>query len=64
VRPDGPSLEKFTAEGASVAVRCLWLIPITGAERDFQRANGLESLERKFEAANLNYVDPLRLSVV
>jgi hypothetical protein len=42
----------------------LWLLPITRAERDFKAAHGLETLERKFEAAVLQYWLPERASVV
>ena len=61
---DGPSLEEFRRAGDGNLVRCLWLVPITSAERDFVRAHGVEALERKFDEAKLNYLDPLRQSVV
>lgn len=40
-----------------------WLLPITGAERDFKAANGLEALESRFERARLDYWDVGRRSV-
>jgi hypothetical protein len=60
---DGPSLE-FMALETDEQVRCLWLIPITAAERALKSAHGLEALEEKFEAAKFNYLDPLRPSVI
>jgi hypothetical protein len=39
------------------------LLPITGAERDFKAANGLEALESRFERARLDYWDAGRRSV-
>ncbi len=44
--------------------QCLWLLPITEAERDFKRQQGLDALESRFEAASLDYLDPARTSVV
>jgi len=55
---DGPRLEQ------SPVAQFLWLIPITAEERELNIRCGLESLESKFEAANFNYADPLRKSVV
>jgi Suppressor of fused protein (SUFU) len=55
---DGPSLEQCGK------VRCLWLIPITRAEREFKVKRGLESLEAMFEFVNFKYADPLRHSVI
>lgn len=55
---DGPRLER------SPAAQFLWLVPITAEERELKIRSGLESLESKFEAANFNYADPLRKSVV
>jgi hypothetical protein len=61
---DGPAIENFHCLELERVVRCLWLIPITRAERDFKIANGLEALEKRFEEANVNYLDPMRLSLV
>ncbi|MDP1825629.1 MAG: suppressor of fused domain protein [Archangium sp.] len=57
---DGPSVEWM----AEPAVRCLWLIPITEEEREFKKSRGGEALERRFEAAQFDYLDPFRGSVV
>jgi hypothetical protein len=46
-------------------VRCLWLVPITAAERDFWRHHGVAALEKAFEQAPaFNYLDPTRRAVV
>jgi suppressor of fused protein SUFU len=45
-------------------VRCLWLIPITRAERDYKKENGLEALAELFERSGFAFMDPLRFSVV
>ncbi|MBK7400785.1 MAG: suppressor of fused domain protein [Myxococcales bacterium] len=57
---DGPKLEWL----AEPPVRFLWMIPATPAEIAFKRERGLEALEERFEAAQFNYLDPLRPSVV
>jgi hypothetical protein len=57
---DGPAIEDFTA----AACKCYWLVPITEAERDFKKANGLEVLEQRFQSAKLAYWRPDRKSVV
>ena len=59
---DGPKLEWL--EAGSKRIRFLWLIPITEAEKDYKKAEGLEALEKKFEEASFNYLDPERESVV
>lgn len=59
---DGPKLEQFQCEGETTS--CLWLIPITEAERAFKKAYGAEALESKFEELQFNYLDPRRSSVV
>ncbi len=61
---DGPELEKWRRQATKKTVECLWLLPITLAERDFKIKYGLDALEAKFEEANFNYLDPLRESVV
>jgi hypothetical protein len=43
--------------------RLLWYLPITEAESDHKRAQGLESLEQRFEDARLDFADPHRASV-
>ena len=59
---DGPEVENAVVCGA--AVKCYWLIPITRAEADFAKTEGLERLEQRFEHAELNYLDEKRMSVV
>jgi hypothetical protein len=59
---DGPRLEQFQSQAG--LVECLWLLPITQAERQFKIDHGLEALEKRFEAAKFNYIDPLRTGVV
>lgn len=59
---DGPVFETYQAESKSV--QFLWLIPITGREREYKKQKGLEALEQKFEEGNLNYLAPYRKSVV
>jgi hypothetical protein len=56
---DGPKLEWLEE-----AIRFLWLVPITEEEREYKKAVGLEGLEVRFEAAQFNYLDPNRPSVV
>ncbi|HSI82456.1 MAG: suppressor of fused domain protein [Candidatus Methylacidiphilales bacterium] len=50
--------------GKGPVVRCLWLIPVTLAEVEYKKANGVEALEAKFEELELNFLDPERPSVV
>lgn len=45
-------------------VRFLWLVPITERERAFKKTHGTEALEQRLEAAQFNYLDPERNSVV
>ena len=59
---DGPKLEWM--EFGQAKVKFLWLIPVTSSEVEFKRAKGLAALERKFEKAKFNYLDPKRPSVV
>jgi len=60
--PFGPELEHRDLGDRHVRFR--WLLPITKAERDYKQANGLEALERAFDAAALKYWDVGRNSVV
>lgn len=60
--PYGPKLEWLKL--ADVCVRFLWALPITAREAGFLELNGLEALEQKFEAAKVDYINPLRASVV
>jgi hypothetical protein len=41
----------------------LWLIPVTKPEIEFKKTRGLEALEKRFEACQLNYLDTNRVSV-
>lgn len=61
---DGPKLENFVPPTTDFLVQCLWLIPITKAEREFKKANGLDALESRFESTSFDYLDPERPSVV
>ena len=59
---DGPNLEWLDMSGERMQI--LWLIPITVQERDFGIAQGLESLESRFESSGFNYANPCRQSVI
>ncbi len=61
--PWGPSLEDCQLPDGG-HIRVLWLLPITKAERQFKRANGLEALESRLEQAGIVPTDPHRASVV
>jgi hypothetical protein len=60
--PLGPEFE--ICDTTCGHLHALWLLPITNKERDFKIANGLESLEARFEDAKLEYWDFKRISVV
>lgn len=57
----GPALERLDSE--SVTARFLWLLPITSAERQFAKTNGVDALEERFDKARLEYWDIARRSV-
>jgi hypothetical protein len=59
---DGPNLEILHSGLRQVS--CYWLVPITKAERDFKKEAGLEALEELFDQQPLDYLAPLRPSVV
>ena len=40
------------------------LIPITAAERNYKKENGVEALETLFEEHSLDYLNPSRASLV
>ena len=61
---DGPEVEDFFPEHGQSVVKCLWLIPITKTECKYKAENGLEALERRFDEAELDYLDPFRFSTV
>jgi Suppressor of fused protein (SUFU) len=60
--PWGPALEHCELKGRHIQV--LWAIPIHEKERVFGREHGLDALEKRFEAASLDYLDPFREAVV
>lgn len=60
--PYGPKLEWLKL--SDVCVRFLWALPITAREVAFMELNGLEALEQKFDSAKLDYLNPLRPSIV
>ena len=60
--PFGPKLEWLRSEG--LEVRFLWALPITPGEAACARQNGIEALERSFDAVKLCYWDSTRKSVV
>jgi hypothetical protein len=59
---DGPDLEILNYQNREVGF--YWLLPITKAERDFKKVNGIEALEQLFDESPPNYIDPARQSVV
>ncbi len=58
----GPKLEWLQLP--DICLRFLWALPITSREAAFVELNGLESLEQKFDETTLDYLNPLRTSVV
>lgn len=60
--PLGPDVEICAWDEGHL--RILWLLPITPAERDLWREQGLEALETRFDQAAINFIDPHRPSVV
>jgi Suppressor of fused protein (SUFU) len=61
---DGPALENLCIPARKELIKFYWLVPITKEEMEFKRTNGLPALEERFERTGLNYIDPLRKSVV
>jgi hypothetical protein len=59
---DGPKLENFAVNEYSA--KCLWLVPITKAERNFKKRHGLEALEHRFDQVKPDYLRAVRSSVV
>jgi hypothetical protein len=59
---DGPNLENCDYLGDTIS--CLWLVPITAAERNYKKEFGLEALESIFDEKQINYADPFRGSLV
>jgi Suppressor of fused protein (SUFU) len=60
--PYGPALER--CDLGERHVRFLWLVPITAAEADLARRQGLEALERLLEQDGVNVISPKRPSLV
>jgi hypothetical protein len=58
---EAAGFDSFDCGGAETTVA--WLIPITEAERDYKRANGVEALETLFETHRLDHLDPSRASL-
>lgn len=61
---DGPTLQCLKKEPDGVEIQCLWLLPISEAEREFKKMRGVDALEARFEAAQFNYLDPHRPRVI
>jgi hypothetical protein len=59
--PFGPALEH--CDLGERHIRFLWLVPITGAEDELIRTDGLDALEQLFEQTNVDMSDPRRPSV-
>jgi hypothetical protein len=57
-----PGFESFDCGDGRTDVA--WLIPITAAERDYKKENGVEALETLFEEHRLDYLNPSRVSLV
>lgn len=57
---DGPKFEREPRRG----IRCAWLVPVTDREVNYKREFGLEALESKFEAMQIDALDWTRPSVV
>ena len=59
---EAPGFESF--ECGDVRTEFAWLIPITAAERNYKKENGVEALETLFEEHSLDYLNPSRASLV
>ena len=59
----GPDLEHCTLRSGQCA-RFLWLLPVTSSEIAFRRTHGTEALERLFDEAGIDAVDPRRPAVI
>ena len=62
--PFGPGFEVFEDEESERRVVVLWLVPITGAEAQFVRAEGCEAFEELLEGSGADVVDPARAPIV
>lgn len=61
---DRDGLAWFSSSHLRRDVRCVWVLPITRAEREFKREHGIDRLEEQFAASGFDYLDPHRDSVV
>lgn len=61
--PYGPTFEWCRLSALDV-IRFCWLLPITESESDFVSEHGLEAMEAKFDEFGIDYLDPMRRSVV
>lgn len=61
--PCGPKLEYCFAT-PTLPIRYLWLVPVTQAEAQFVKTQGLDALEQRFDEAGIDYLNPLRRPVV
>lgn len=60
--PYGPKLEWLRLP--DTCIRFLWLMPVTAREGAFAELNGAEELEKKFDTAKPDYINPKRASVI
>ncbi len=60
---DGPKLEALTIDGRRIG-SFYWLIPVTHAEVEYKITNGADVLEKKFDEAKFDYLNPNRASLV
>ncbi|UOG75615.1 suppressor of fused domain protein [Hymenobacter tibetensis] len=58
----GENLELLNFSGHTT--HCYWLIPITKAEREYKISHGGEALEQLFEDKALDYLNPVRRSLL
>lgn len=60
---DGPAVENMsTMENSSL--KCYWLIPITKAEVEYKKKQGVEALELLFEEKEIDYLNVQRSSLI
>jgi len=60
---DGPDLENLCLSDQGKQIKFYWLIPVTELEVKYKSKFGIAALEKKFDEG-LNYIDPLRQSLV
>ncbi len=61
--PYGNELEDCQV-AKDLLVKYFWLLPITTAENEYLRRRGLEALEQKFDEIELDFLNPIRRSIV